>query len=219
MKEDAGLRKQIHRTRCENLNKVIREMFKGNVSDAARKIGRSHTFMWQLAKGKRTIGEASARHIEEALELGENTLDFKIERTKELHAFTGNSATSKQTFRMVPKLTLEDLDERPSSHHFLPIERPSADKVFCADVATDEMEPALMAGDLIFVDRSETKVQRERLYLIRPKGAKKTRVMRARLSGDEPHFTTTNKEMPKKYTGSEVEVVGRVILIMRNCYT
>src|SRR5262245_62394488 len=119
MKEDAGLRKQIHRTRCENLNKVIREMFKGNVSDAARKIGRSHTFMWQLAKGKRTIGEASARNIEEALEVGENTLDLKIERTKELHAFTGNSATSKQTSGMVPKLTLEELDDRPSSNHHI----------------------------------------------------------------------------------------------------
>lgn len=221
-REDAGLlEKPIHRTRRENLQKVIDELFKGNVSDAARKIAKSHTFMWQLARGKRTIGERSARNIERALRLGENTLDLKIERTKELTAFTSNNANSKQIFRMVPKLKLDDLEAKSETFHFMPIERASAEQVFCADFDSDAMEPYILAGDLIFIDRSETKVQREAMYLLRPKGTRKTRVMRvSKLSGDGPLFATTNKEMPtKKLEGKDVEVVGRVILIIRNCYT
>src|SRR5262245_12667454 len=113
----------IHKIRLRNLEDLIKGRFEGNASEAARAIERSHTFMWQLLNRYRSIGEETARHIEDKLKLGENALDHKLERTKALVAHTGDGNTSQ--YAVVPVLKLDALDAKTKVFRPCPDERAS----------------------------------------------------------------------------------------------
>src|SRR5262249_27518997 len=108
-----AIRRPIHKVRLDNLKKIIKDQFGDNMSKAARAIERSHTFMWQLYRGYRAIGEESARHIEQALKLGENALDKKFEHTKALTAYVEGQH---RVYKMVPFLSLDGITAKPSNH-------------------------------------------------------------------------------------------------------
>ena len=206
----------VHEARLKNLQELIEKRFKGNASEAARAIERSHTFMWQLLKRYRSIGEETARHIEEKLELGMNALDAKLQRTKELHAYTGSGHSVK--YRMVPRLLLSALLDKPRAHAPCPDEK-AGPKTVCVEVESEAMTE-LQPGDLVFVDRDETAMQTRKLYLVSLKGkpgvgylmqAKKLSTTRWVFV-----FTAELARKEKPIDAANVQVAGRVILVVRN---
>ena len=204
----------IHKVRLRNLNDLIAKRFGGNASEAARAIERSHTFMWQLLNEYRSIGEETARHIEEKLKLGENALDHRLERTKALIAHIGNGATLQ--YRVVPVLLLDALDAKPKEFRPCPDERAS-ERTFAASIVSDEMVE-LQIGDSIFVDRAETALAALKLFVVTPKRSKQARVMQARKSGARWVFVATSEvaRRERPLAEADVHVVGRVILVVRN---
>lgn len=219
MSEEVGaaLRRPIHKVRLQNLKKIIKDQFGDNMSKAARAIDRSHTFMWQLYRGYRAIGEESARHIEQALKLGENTLDRKFERTRELAAYIEGQH---RIYKMVPQLQLDQYGTKPKTYQACPDEHCSGN-CFCAEVSTEDMVE-LQVGDTIFCNKDDTTAQNRKLFVVQPKvkdwEPDHLRVMRAvKLAGGRFSFTTTSKEhRVEKYDASEVKVIGRVMVVLRN---
>ena len=203
----------IHKIRLRNLKEIIDKRFQGNASQAARAIERSHTFMWQLMNGYRSIGEETARNIEAALKLGENALDRRLERTKELVAHVGNGVTA--SYKMVPKLALDALDEKPQSFMPCPDER-CTEKSFCAEITADDMAE-LEPGDLIFADRGEVKPVNRKLFVVQPKGASPC-VMQARSLAGRWVYALTGARVrgDRSLDAKDVRVIARVLLIVRN---
>lgn len=205
----------IHKTRLKNLNDLIKARFKGNASEAARAIERSHTFMWQLLNEYRSIGEETARHIEEKLKLGENALDHKLERTRALIAHTGDGSTAQ--YRVVPCVALDALDVKGKVFRPCPDER-AGERTFCTEVLSEAMVE-LQVGDQVFADPDEDELQNRKLYIVTLKGKPAIgRILQAkRLSTTRWVFVATGElaRREKPIDADDVRIAGRVILVVR----
>lgn len=208
--------KPIHRVRLKNLTALIDKRFNGNASEAARAIERSHTFMWQLMNGYRSIGEETARNIEAALGLGLNALDATMERTRALVAQHGDGTASQ--FHMVPVMRLDQFDAKPVSYRPCPDEGAS-EKTFCAEVVTESMAE-LQVGDLVFCDPKQATLATRKLFVVM-EGRQQSvaRVMQAKRVTERRWVFVTTSDAAKgerPLEAADVRVIGRVILVMRN---
>jgi len=79
---------QMQAARRRTFKRLIKTQFDGNASAFARAIGKSHTYIWQLDNGYRSIGDLAARNIEEKLDLDYGALDRdykpKVVKKKEI---------------------------------------------------------------------------------------------------------------------------------------
>lgn len=202
----------IHKVRQANLKKVIDARFDGNVSEAARVIRTSHTFMWQLMKSYRTIGEKSARNIERRLELGQNALDATMQRSETVTAQLGDGR--QVSYRMVPRRALADLDADTDVIDACPDTEASA-KTFSirADKATAQDIVEIEENDLVFIDPKLPLLDR-RLFVVKQKRGPAL-VLQA-LAGKVWSFRTTGEKRPRTYSAREVRFVGRVILVVHD---
>src|SRR5262249_27371953 len=171
----------------------------------------------------RSIGEDTARHIEQKLELGINSLDAVsiMKRTEVLTAQLGNGKS--RTYRMVPPRSLDDLSARlddrlpwrPCPHHQCSV------KAFYAVVDTLEMSE-LLKGDLVFVDPGDTQLQDQKLFVVQPKKWK-TRAALVMLAMKRPggrwRFVHTRRVLRGEddaYDLPNVRLIGRVIHVVRD---
>lgn len=213
-----GLVKSIHITRLDNLKTLIAERFKGNSSELARAIKRSHTFMWQLLNEYRAIGEDSARMIEQKLGLAPNSLDATgiMDRTERLIAHTGDGHALE--FRMTPLKNLNDMGQKPKI--WLPFPKHAAsEKAFCLVIDTSSII-GLNKDDIAFADPKEAKLEDQKLYVTNVKSLNKSVLLIAnRDIGDRWVFVTTQPNAAGKlatFSDSEVKVIARVVSIVRN---
>ena len=201
----------VHRVRLRNLKELIEGRFGGNSSECARAIKRSHTFMWQLLNQHRTIGEETARHIEKCLELGENALDAKMERTTVLTANDG--AGNVQRFRMVPFVSLSDIDGEPLDYRPCPL-HDIGPRVFCAEIEVEDMVE-LEPRDVVFADRADITPEGRKLYVVMLKGAKSATVLLARKKASGFVYVATDTRPETEYAPRAVKVIARVLMIIR----
>jgi repressor LexA len=82
-------------------------------------------------------------------------------------------------------------------------------------VEGDSMAPLLEPGDRILVDRGRTRPDAKHLWVVRTDG--ELRVKRLRGDGRYLRLLSDNREFPEeRRPASEVEVVGRVLRVMRD---
>jgi hypothetical protein len=83
----------VQQVRRKILQRLIRERFGGNASEASRKAKSSHQYVWQVTSGHRGMGDRAARKIERALKLFPYALDGARTTTSILAQFaTGEGA-------------------------------------------------------------------------------------------------------------------------------
>jgi hypothetical protein len=212
MTSAAAVLKPIHLVRKKNLVALVEKKFEGNASECARAIGRSHTYMWQLVQGYRGIGEGSARHIEQALDLAPNSLDTTVtKRSSRLQALDGKGNVV--NYPMVPFLRLDALDAKPKEFVPCPLPDVAADKMFCT-VIEGEGVVEVEQGDRVFVDRADVEPQSRKLFVVRPKGRSPCVLLAARAAGAWT-YATTGSTKRVVLQASQVTVIGRLLLIVR----
>jgi hypothetical protein len=165
--------KAIHAVRLENLKELIEARFKGNAAKAAKAISRSHTFLWQLVNKRRSIGEDTARHIEEKLGLGYGALDRDasgaLKQNTTLTVIRDDG--TQQTFRMVPEVEFTaglNKKKKPGSFRPCPIE--CSGGTVTVRVQTDSLEPLLHKGDDVFIDKEKSALIDGCVYALEVKG-------------------------------------------------
>src|SRR5580765_3916647 len=206
--------KEIHRTRMDNLNRVVKEQFNGNSSDCARAIERTHTFMWQLVRGYRGIGEASARHIEEKLKLMPKALDQAKDAPRPKTLMLDDGTGKVRNFRVVPVVTMDALDAK-ARVVTLCLKAECIDKTVCV-IAQDEDVHEVIDGDHLYIDRADLEVEAKRVYAVRLKGGAKAEevVMVTRKTAGGVVFATTRSKT-REWKPRDNTVRGRVIMIVR----
>jgi hypothetical protein len=205
----------IHKVRLKNLNAVIAARFKGNASEAARAIERSHTFIWQLLNGYRSIGEETARNIEARLKLGELALDQDGRRTQRLVAHLG-AGREPAEYRVVPVHSLDSLDAKARDFVACPYTGAS-ERTFAAMITSDDMVE-LREGDQVFIDRANVELVHRKLFCVRV--AKRAAcVMQAQKVAGRWVFALTDDDAAEKQRpidAGALTVIGRVMLVVRN---
>jgi len=207
--------KPKHRTRLENLRQVLESKFQGNSSECARAIDRSHTFMWQIASGYRTIGEEAARHIERKLALADGALDVKFERTMVLPANNGKGEYTH--YRMVPKVALDRITEKVDfgkHDDFVACPVPGiGETIVCTELKESVDVQSLKPGDILYVDRADHGPFERQLYVVRYRKAITVLATKRRLN--DWFYTTDGEGKRTELSADEVKVIGRVVLVVR----
>jgi len=203
-------RKDIHKVRLANLNKLVEERFNGNASLAAKAIERSHTFVWQLVNRRRAIGEATARHIERMIGLPLESLDNGMDslgRPREINVVLPGG--ERQTYYMVPGVrSVAELEERTGEYR--PCGTPCSGGTVWAPVTTNAVKPRLTKGEEAFIDTERRVLVDEGVFVVRAKGRESEfRVARAR-SGGGFRLVVLDKSEPD-LDSCDVEVLGQVI--------
>ena len=221
----------IHFIRLSNLEGLIEKRFDGKAARLAKQIGRSHTYLWQLLHKYRAIGEVTARHIEKRLTLGERELDKKMgafEKTTMLTQHLGDGHT--RNYRMVPQVTLADFCGTPSrkAEDLRPcplggergpqhLQCSEATVWFKAEIS---MEPRIKLHEMVFADRKVKSVEDGALYVVKPKGMRRSRqhiVREARRTEDGFVFRALkmNGDEQKSFAAADVLVCGRIFYAAR----
>jgi DNA-binding transcriptional regulator YdaS (Cro superfamily) len=218
-KEDESVResmKPLHKVRLKNLQNLVKVRFKGNATACATAIGRSHTFLWQLINGYRGIGEASARHIEECLELKVNALDAAdvMVADRKLLAQMGNGATT--SYWMVPRVEWNDLTrkKKQSTTEVMPCPVECSEATVFVTIQTASMEPKFLKGEKVFADEKQKVLVDGQCYLVMPKkrGAVGTIRQAMKLDAGGFLFVTIDQRMKEdNFRQRDVTVFGRVI--------
>lgn len=221
--------KPIHLTRLRNLQEIIDKRFDGNATHAAKAIERSHTFIWQLMNGYRSIGEDTARLIENKLMLDQNWMDRAkgCKRSESLIAQLADGHTLE--YRMVPLKDLDHMSAKSTTWYPFPVHGASK-QAYCVTVNSDTIG-GIHIGDLIYVDQlasGEAPVN-EKLYLVKVPGvwADDTAgiLMARQHTGKRWTFETRpscrydverRKKLLEIYTDKQVEVIARVVSVVRH---
>lgn len=169
--------KMIYAIRLKNLKALIVERFEGKNARAAKAMGCSHTFMWQLVNRDRNIGEETARRVEQRLYLDAFALDRDVEgvlqrATKlQVREPSADGRVVFVSYSLVPEVELvRGLKKKTGRLRPCPI--PCSEEAILVIVTSDSLAPLISRGQDVYIEQQDRKLVTHGVYALQVKGWK-----------------------------------------------
>lgn len=187
----------------------------------ARKIERHPEQVSQWLKGRRAVGERTARHIEGVLDLEPGAMDRPLPQASDI-------VREVRRITRAPLLHLRAVRTYWSSHKdwtrlemdaelldYRPVPIVCSELTYAVPITGTAMEPELRDGEEAFVDPAATPAHRDLVLVDHPMWPE-PRVRRLQLEGGESFLVAANPQWPEPFLSAEgVEILGVVVYIGR----
>lgn len=200
------------------LAKLINDRYGGNQAEFAKAIGKSPSQVNQWLTGVRNFGDASARHTEITLDLGQGFFDG----TGPMHPSSGPIEPG-QDYVPVARVLLK-LEAGITGYHvqqlegngppiffrrdYLDAQGWKADRLFALKVIGDSMEPAMFEGDLVVINSADTALVDGAVFAVNYEG--QPVIKRLRRDAGAWWLDSDNKRYTPKRCDEHAILIGRV---------